>query len=114
MSNVSTLAIADRIAIANELLAGTTVAPIVVPAPVVKVARQPKAVKGGDWRVRPASNRQCERIANAEMAILDSGRKRGIKLITRNMGEFANAGAASDYYRTLTAFMALHGIRYSA
>jgi hypothetical protein len=94
----------------NALLEGTTIAPIAAPKP----ARKPKAAKlvKGDYATTPG---QFRRIANAEEAILASGRKRGIALIKREPARtiaMATGLSASAYYKTLAAFTQKHGIRF--
>lgn len=92
------------IATINAMLEGTTIAPITPP--------QAPAQDAPAWMSRPASQSQIGRIIRAEEAILASGRKRGIALIERHHGEFANAGTASTYYKSLATFTRKHNIQF--
>lgn len=74
-----------------------------------------KATPKRNWETAPATMGQQNRIARAEEAILESGRKRGIALIKRaTMREAALATGldARAYYRTLADFTRKHNIKF--
>jgi hypothetical protein len=103
--DVSTLKMRESAPITREVPATITLTPSVQRTPKAPTAS--KSADKRDWRIMPASAPQIGRIERAEEAILESGRKRGIKLIAigaERKSAMANAGNASDYYKSLASF----------